>query len=203
MPRRGGKVIGVGLSGVVHDEVLPCKDPAKTPSGPLVTKVLKKGWKTNEYDNAVAFRDKLRELDIGIFPESLCEGPSGEFQLYMKHGGHALTDYGVPDSPTIDPVEVKRALLDLLKKVRAMNELGIYHNDISFDNVLYSPETKVAYLIDFERATLGLPPLKERPLTVLERKSMTPAALARREKRAKEGSDVLALEEMIADLRVE
>lgn len=203
MPRRGGKVIGEGLSGIVHDEVLPCKDPEKTPSGPLVTKVLRKGWKTAEYDNAVAFREKLRELDIGIFPESLCEGPSGEFQLYMKYGGHSLTDYGLPDSPTIDRRDVKAALLDLLKKVRAMNALGVYHNDLSFDNILYSPETKVAYLIDFERATLGIPPRKERPLTALEQKSMTPAALARREKRATEGSDSLALEEMIAELGVE
>ena len=198
MPRRGGTVIGTGLSGVVHDTVLPCSDPSKTPTGPLVTKVLRKGWKPTEYENAVVFREKLRALDIGIFPESLCEGPSGEFQLYMKYGGLSLTDYGFPDAPTIDVREVKAALSALLEKIRAMNALGVYHNDLSFDNILYSPEAKVAYLIDFERATLGPPKLKD--LTPVERKQSSAALLARREIRAVHGDDILALEGMIKEL---
>lgn len=188
-------MLGTGLSGVVHDEVLPCKDPAKTPTGSLVTKVLRKGRTPTEYETVAVFRDKLRALDIGIFPESLCEGPSGEYQLYMKYGGLSLTDLGFPDEPTLDVGEVKTALLALLEKVRAMNALGVYHNDISFDNVLYSPETKVAYLIDFERATLGPRPLKE--LTPIQRKQFSSTALARREMVAKVGEDIPALQGMI------
>jgi hypothetical protein len=198
MPRRGGAVLGTGLSGVVHDEVLPCKDPSKTPTGPLVTKVLKPGRKPTEYETVAVFREKLRELDIGIFPESLCEGPSGEFQLYLKYGGLSLADYGFPDAPTIDAGDVKAALDALLTKIRAMNALGVYHNDLSFDNILYSPETKVAYLIDFERATLGPPKLKE--LTPAQRKQYSPAVLARREIIALHGDDTLALEGMIKEL---
>lgn len=195
MPRRGGKVIGTGLSGVVHDEVLPCKDPSKTPSGQLVTKVLRKGKSPAEYETAVAFRETLRALDIGIFPESLCEGPSGEFHLYLKYGGLSLTDYGFPDTPTIPVADVTSALTTLLEKVRAMNALGVYHNDVSFDNILYSPDTKVAYLIDFERATLG-----PRPLSDLQRRLLSPAARDRRELATKTGEDVPALERMIKDL---
>jgi hypothetical protein len=192
--KRGGTVIGEGADGVVHDTTLPCKDPRKTPAGDWVTKVLRPG-RTPAASLPGSVRDKLTALDIGIFPVSVCEGPTGEFQLYMKYGGLALTDQGYPDTPET-PAAVRKALLDLLEKVRAMNAQGVYHNDISFDNVLYSPETGIAYLIDFERMT------SNGPLPWPARKGDSERMRRRRARAAEVGPDILALEDMLADIRV-
>jgi hypothetical protein len=189
---RGGAVIGQGVDGVVHDETLPCKDPSKTPSGTWVTKVLRRGRTPKEYLSE-EIRAKLAALDIGIFPLSVCEGATGEFQLYMKYGGLALTEQGYPDTPQ-NPETVRTALQNLLGKVRAMNAQGLYHNDISWDNVVYSPETGVAYLIDFDKMTVGAPE-EPRP-----HKSETENLRARRARRREIGPDVAALQDMLGEI---
>ncbi len=195
--KRGGKVIGEGGDGIVHDETLPCKDPSKTPSGQWVTKVLRPGRTPKDYFTE-SVRDKLTALNIGIFPASVCEGPKGEFQLYMKYGGLALTDQGYPDRPT-NPSAVRKALVTLLGKVRAMNAQGIYHNDIGFDNVVYSPETGIAYLIDFERMTSdGVIHHSNPPAFVL--KQFTETMRRRRARILEVGPDIVALEDMLSEI---
>lgn len=45
--------------------------------------------------------------------------------------------------------KVKHYMIELLKCMKTLKEVGIYHRDIKPHNFLYNPETKKGILIDF------------------------------------------------------
>lgn len=50
--------------------------------------------------------------------------------------------------------EVKRYLYEMLKALKNLKDLGIYHRDVKPANFLYNPETHVGILIDFGLAEI-------------------------------------------------
>lgn len=45
--------------------------------------------------------------------------------------------------------DIKYYLYELLKCIKILKDLGIYHRDIKPGNFLYHPEQKKGYIIDF------------------------------------------------------
>jgi serine/threonine protein kinase len=129
--------------------------PPPVPEG-YVTKIMKEKDAKREIDNATKL-GLHRFRDFVIYPEYLCEGEKGWY-LYSRYGGKDLIeDFDFFDRRTsfTDDDKKRRDLIvhkleELSKDVKKMNEAGVYHNDISFDNILFDGEKM--YLIDFERA---------------------------------------------------
>jgi serine/threonine protein kinase len=94
----------------------------------------------------------------------------GKYLLFSKYGGIALTEhsdlleehaYHKPHPLKIDNInhnKIMKALNDLKPAIIDLNSHDIYHNDLSFDNILYNDETEKAYMIDFDRSTRTPPP---------------------------------------------
>jgi predicted Ser/Thr protein kinase len=196
--RKGGRILGEGLSGVVHRPALQCKDATKTPKGDYVTKVIRRGREQTARDE-FANAEKLRAFtDIVIVPDTMCEGPDDELMLFSKYGGQALIEFGLPDDVPSETFRTNliAALERIKERVRAMNAAKIYHNDISFENVVFNPETNQAYLIDFERMVEG----DYRKLNDKD-PGLTPSLRARYQRHNELGPDIVALDEMIASVR--
>lgn len=164
--QKGGKIIGKGMSGVVHYPALQCKVPSENPSDSdsYVSKVSSKKSAEKEFKNTEALRALKGSEEFAIYPEFMCEYNEKQNLLYSKFGGYSLVHYysfleNLAYTKNADKKkefneeyfnEVFKALEVLKEKVKWLNENGIYHNDISFDNILYNEETKKVYLIDFE-----------------------------------------------------
>ena len=162
--QKGGKIIGKGMSGVVHYPALQCKDA----SAPLdlnsyVSKVSSKKSAEKEFKNTEALRALKGTDEFAIYPEFMCEYNDKQNLLFSKFGGYSLVHYysfleNLAYTKNADKKEfneeyfndVFKGLEILKEKVKWLNENCIYHNDISFDNILYNEENKRVYLIDFE-----------------------------------------------------
>ena len=163
--QKGGKIIGKGMSGVVHYPALHCKVPEETPVGNYVSKVSSKKSAEKEFKNSEALRNLKGSEEFAIYPEFICEYNDKQNLLFSKFGGYSLVHYysfleNLAYTNSVDKKKeefneeyfnnVFKALEVLKEKVKWLNENGIYHNDISFDNILYNEETNKVYLIDFE-----------------------------------------------------
>lgn len=179
--KRGGAIIGEGITGQVHRPPLQCSDGSH-PTGDYVSKVARSKEKADE---ELRFTANIRNLHLEhvIVPEHMCIGDGGKYLLFMKYGGHDLEsffEYIEKHAYKNDMLERARKrnnvqqineleslgqfddafyknviyqLGEIKKDVIVLNSNGIYHNDIHFGNVLYNEETKKAYLIDFDRSS--------------------------------------------------
>ena len=163
--QKGGKIIGKGMSGVVHYPALQCKIPTENPIdiSSYVSKVSSKKSAEKEFKNTEALRNLKGSEEFAIYPEFMCEYNEKQNLLFSKFGGYSLVHYysfleDLAYTKNADKSQfneeyfnnVFKALEVLKEKLKWLNENGIYHNDISFDNVLYNEETNKVYLIDFE-----------------------------------------------------
>ena len=163
--QKGGKIIGKGMSGVVHYPALQCKVPSENPTdlSSYVSKVSSKKSAEKEFKNTEALRALKGSEEFAIYPEFMCEYNDKQNLLFSKFGGYSLVHYysfleDLAYTKNADKShfneeyfnDIYKGLEVLKEKVKYLNENGIYHNDISFDNVLYNEETKKVYLIDFE-----------------------------------------------------
>jgi len=164
--QKGGKIIGKGMSGVVHYPALQCKAPSENPTdiSSYVSKVSSKKSAEKEFKNTEALRSLKGSEEFAIYPEFMCEYNEKQNLLFSKFGGYSLVHYysfleNLAYTKNSDKKKefneeyfnnIYKGLEVLKEKVKYLNENGIYHNDISFDNVLYNEETNKVYLIDFE-----------------------------------------------------
>ena len=84
--QKGGKIIGKGMSGVVHYPALQCKDA----SAPLdlnsyVSKVSSKKSAEKEFKNTEALRALKGTDEFAIYPEFMCEYNDKQNLLYSLH----------------------------------------------------------------------------------------------------------------------
>jgi serine/threonine protein kinase len=171
--KRGGTKIGEGITGAVFYPALKCKNPEEQPSGDYVSKLVTKTAGENEMEKTRILNGT--NLDFVIYPKFMCEAAEQGRKthlLFSKFGGHSLLKYylfmeeiryGNRKKEEFDESyynNIMNALDILAKNVTKLNNLGIYHNDISVDNILYNETENKAYLIDFERATMGKPATK-------------------------------------------
>jgi serine/threonine protein kinase len=163
----GGKIIGKGMSGIVHYPALQCKVADDNPRdlSSYVSKVSSKKSAEKEFKNTEALRALKGSEEFAIYPEFMCEYNDKQNLLFSKFGGYSLFHYysfleNLAYSKNADKKKeefneeyfniIYKGLEVLKEKVKWLNENGIYHNDISFDNIVYNEETNNVYLIDFE-----------------------------------------------------
>lgn len=162
--KRGGGVIGKGISGTVYYPALQCRDPSQTPkSDKYVSKVSLTASAKKEFEATNAIRQLKQSSEFAIVPEHMCEYSDTHSLLFSKYGGYTLVKYHAylerlayttADASDFDDAyyqNVIKALRKLKDKVKYMNDNTIYQGDISFDNVVYTESEATAYLIDFER----------------------------------------------------
>jgi serine/threonine protein kinase len=162
----GGKIIGKGMSGVVHYPALQCKVPNDNPEdiSLSVSKVSSKKSAEKEFKNTETLRSLKGSEEFAIYPEFMCEYNEKQNLLFSKFGGYSLVHYysfleNLAYSNSANKKkefneeyfnDIFKSLEVLKEKMKWLSENNIYHNDISFDNILYNEETKKVYLIDFE-----------------------------------------------------
>lgn len=64
--------------------------------------------------------------------------------MFIK--GETLEDIDADNLSSTEAREIKRCIYRLYEKIQAY---GVCHNDISLSNIMYDPEAKKVYLIDF------------------------------------------------------
>jgi cell division control protein 7 len=57
---------------------------------------------------------------------------------------------------TFTMTDIKHYLLQLLKAIKQLKDLGIYHRDVKPGNFLYNPDPKQGALIDFGLSELDM-----------------------------------------------
>lgn len=162
--KKGGGIIGKGISGTVHYPALQCKIPSETPVGDYVSKLSKKKCAENEF----SITAKLRDLPDGnlyaIYPEYMCEYDTKHNLLFSKFGGECLGSFYENIQTLLHTKEINKkdfdvkyfenviaALKELKSNVKYLNENKIYHGDLSLNNMLYDEKHNKIYLIDFEK----------------------------------------------------
>ena len=165
MGKKGGAIIGKGISGTVYYPALQCKNISETPSGNYVSKVSSKQSAENEFNNTAKLRMLPEAIEYAIFPEYMCTYNDKQNLLFSKFGGYSLQPFyeyvrKLSRSKNIKEVSefdnsyfenVLSALRELQKNVKYLNENKIYHGDISSENMIYDEITNKIYLIDFEK----------------------------------------------------
>jgi len=159
--QKGGKIIGQGMSGVVHYPALQCKIPDESPVGDYVSKVSSKKSAEKEFENTIFLR-KLKP-DFAIYPEYMCEYNEKQNLIFSRFGGYSLVYYydfleNLCYSKNADKSEFNEdyyndiivSLKNLKENIEILNKKGYFHGDVSADNILYNENTKKSYLIDFE-----------------------------------------------------
>jgi serine/threonine protein kinase len=171
--RNGGGKIGKGNSGVVYYPALECDDPSKQPKGDYVSKETTLANAEAEFSKTKVLRDLAPSY--AIYPEAVCSR-KGKGLVFSKYGGYNLSAYftnleqlatgsrftWAPAPKSVDDNELKdiiAGLEGLARNIDEMNASGLYHNDISLDNIVFNPGTRKVYLIDFERMS-NVPPAK-------------------------------------------
>jgi serine/threonine protein kinase len=171
-------VIGEGLSGIVYYPALPCKDKTSNfNSTGFVSKLTTRKNAEQELANASEINRTIPTH--AIFATHICES---HFQIvtkskkvldtlvFSKYGGIEITLYQTEmekyayssklssedkrNATNKLPLyrNILNALQELREQVEQMNNKHFFHNDISYDNIVYSIDTNQAYLIDFERS---------------------------------------------------
>ena len=86
--QKGGKIIGKGMSGVVHYPALQCKAPSENPTdiSSYVSKVSSKKSAEKEFKNTEALRSLKGSEEFAIYPEFMCEYNEKQNLLFSKFG---------------------------------------------------------------------------------------------------------------------
>ena len=140
--QKGGKIIGKGMSGVVHYPALQCKIPTENPIdiSSYVSKVSSKKSAEKEFKNTEALRNLKGSEEFAIYPEFMCEYNEKQNLLFSKFGGYSLVHYysfleDLAYTKNADKSQfneeyfnnVFKALEVLKEKLKWLNENGIYH----------------------------------------------------------------------------
>jgi len=160
----GGAVIGKGISGTVHYPALECRNSSETPSGDYVSKLSKRESAVREFE----LTEKLRALNdastYAVYPTHMCTYDDKHNLLFSKFGGYSLESFDTYIHKLLRSKNIKQtdfdvdyfenvivALKELKKSIHYLNSKGIYHGDLSLNNMLYNEETRRIVLIDFEK----------------------------------------------------
>jgi serine/threonine protein kinase len=180
--KRGGMAkIGTGRTSTVFSPPLHCENGShgKFSSHRYVSKLVRE----ETADTEMKLAEKLKEIDpesnYTIFPLHRCsiahDGQtntnfrSGMNDLHRKvllfsvNGGRTLTE--LYDEIESSKQSLGKSFIPKLNKslhklgefILLMNHRGIYHSDISLDNLVYDPDTYHIRLIDFELSTINSP----------------------------------------------
>lgn len=162
--KRGGGVIGKGISGTVYYPALQCKNIDETPHGDYVSKIAKKQAALNEFKLTEKLRNLYNATAYAVYPEHMCTYDDKHNLLFSKFGGYSLESFDSYIHKLLRAKNIKNtnfdvdyfenviaALKELKKSVHYLNANGIYHGDLSLHNMLYNEETNKIYLIDFEK----------------------------------------------------
>jgi len=162
--KKGGGIIGKGISGTVHYPALQCKIPSETPVGEYVSKLSKKQSAENEFSITAKLRDLPDSNLYAIYPEYMCEYDDKYNLLFSKFGGECLGSFYENIQTLLHAKKINKkdfdvkyfeniiaALKELKLNVKYLNENKIYHGDLSLNNMLYDEKHNKIYLIDFEK----------------------------------------------------
>ena len=162
--RKGGGIIGKGISGTVYYPALQCKNILETPTGDYVSKVSKKQAAEKEFNITASLRTLPNASNYAVFPEHICEYDDKHSLLFSKFGGYSLELFYENIQKLLHSKNVKEtefdikyfeniisALKQLKVDVKYLNDNKIYHGDLSLSNMLYNEIENKIYLIDFEK----------------------------------------------------
>jgi hypothetical protein len=149
----GTKILGEGRKGISYYPALPCANSEEQPSGNLVSKVTDREEARKEFMRTRILRQK--NYDFTCHPLEACKGigknsRGDRWLLFSKYGG--VTASQVQSSLRRELqrfIDFKDAVKRLRFQVQQMNAEGIFHNDITLQNITYDEATGKAYLIDF------------------------------------------------------
>lgn len=156
------KVIGQGIGGIVYYPALSCDNPNENLSGNYVSKLMSKKGADIEWN----ITERLREFKPGyaIYPTHRCSH-NGKELLFSKYGGEPLLkyyenlekhSYSKPpkELPNLDEyIKLIKTMKRFIPNLVDLHKNGLWHNDLTFENVLYNHEKNKLYLIDFGRST--------------------------------------------------
>lgn len=184
--KRGGKQIGEGRTSYVFQPPLKCADGiTKYNNVNYVSKLTTKDIAQREF----IYSEKLRMIDpdstftaIPLYTCEIAEDQSNNdyTKTYKNHliimpyaGKPTNTIFSILETAAYKPNKMKseeipsldyinnllEGLINLAKFVKLMNEKGISHNDIQFDNIMINDNKKPfeLRLIDFELSTEYIP----------------------------------------------
>jgi len=179
--KRGSGKLGEGMTGEVYYPALECDEPSQQPKGDYVSKLTSIKAGESEFKKTEPLRS-LKPTN-SIYPESKCIH-KGKNLLFLKYGGFSLSEYftnleqnatgrlnWAPEPIPVDSIELNTiigAVEELINEINVLNGANLYHNDISLDNIVFNPKTKKAYLIDFERMTIGSQSSKRSDLQAIQ-----------------------------------
>ncbi len=149
----GTKILGEGRKGITYYPALPCANPQEQPSGNLVSKVTDREEARSEFMRTRILRQK--NYDFTCHPIEACKGigknSRGErWLLFSKYGGIPASQVQSSLRRELQRfIHFKDALKTLRFQVQEMNKDGIFHNDITLQNITYDDTTGKASLIDF------------------------------------------------------
>jgi serine/threonine protein kinase len=166
--KKGGAILGKGKSGTAYYPALNCSDPSQQPKGDLVSKVLSNTkHATNDfrisrlilekgYDFVCPTVDACRKKPDNPYNRSWLV-----FSLYCGVPLKKAAETIIENNSLSEYMHFINALQVLRSNIQKMNNDFVYHNDIASSNIVYDFTTKKAFLIDFERASVGTEEDKE------------------------------------------
>jgi hypothetical protein len=149
----GTKILGEGRKGITYYPALSCANPQEQPSGNLVSKVTDREEARREFMKTRILRQK--NYDFTCHPLEACKGigknnRGDRWLLFSKYGGIPASQVQTSLRRELQRfIRFKDALKALRFQVQQMNADGIFHNDITLQNITYDDTTGKASLIDF------------------------------------------------------
>lgn len=149
----GTQILGEGRKGISYYPALPCKNPTEQPPGKLVSKVTTREEARSEFMRTRILREK--NYDFTSHPIDVCKGIGqnnwGErWLLFSKYGGVTASQLQTSFRREFQRfIRFRDAIKHLRFQVQQMNQDGIFHNDITLQNITYNEAEGKAYLIDF------------------------------------------------------
>ena len=149
----GTKIFGEGRKGITYYPALPCANRNEQPSGNVVSKVTTREEARSEFLKTRILRKK--NYDFTCHPIEACKGMGqnnkGErWLLFSNYGGIPIAQVQSNfRRQFLQFQKFKEAIKQLRLEVQQMNADGIFHNDITVQNITYDEATGKAYLIDF------------------------------------------------------
>ena len=159
--KAGIRILGEGRKGISYYPGLPCANSNEQPKGNLVSKVTSREEARREFFKTRILRKK--DYDFTCHPIEACKGigenTKGErWLLFSKYGGVPAGQLQSNFRKDFERfITFKDAIKRLRLQVQEMNADGIFHNDITMQNITYDEATGKAYLIDFGEMTQGKP----------------------------------------------